>query len=172
MTPSDFARLDDRNTEMLSKVDDLSASLHERAARLANDLRAQTDALATDLRERADALAADLRERADNLAAALVVTELHTRVDALASDLKAVDMRDHVKEMADELKANSEATQRVEENTKGLVEAFDAVIGGMKVLDWMGKIGVRLLWITVPVAMLFGAWTAFKLWVVTGITRP
>jgi len=65
------------------------------------------------------------------------------------------------------LKTNSAATKRVEENTKDLVEAFEAVRGGMKVLDWIGKVGSKLLWFTVPVAILYGAWQAIKMWLVT-----
>lgn len=172
LTNSDFARLDEKNTEILHTVNDLSAALHERSVRLAAELRAQTEEVAADLRDRADVLSKQLFERADTLAAKLVVTELQQRVDGLAAELKAGDMREQVLTMAGELKANSEATERVEENTKGLVEAFEAVQGGMKVLDWLGKVGVRLLWITVPVAMLYGSWQAFKLWMLTGFHPP
>ena len=50
-----------------------------------------------------------------------------------------------MQQLSDELKTNSEATKRVEEITKGLVEALEAVRGGMEVLDGIGKVGSKLL---------------------------
>lgn len=172
MSPSDFARLDERNIEMLHKVDDLAATLHERAAALAKDLHIQSDALAAELRARADALASDLKQRADALAEKLRVTECHSRLDTLATEMKAIDIRDQVHAMSIELKTNSDATQRVEANTQSIVEAFQAVQGGMKVLDFLGKLGIKLLWITVPAALLWGGFSAFKVWITTGFHFP
>ena len=150
VTPSDFMRLEEKNVELLlTRADELALVRHERGEQLSLEVRAQTEQLNK-----------------------LVATELHARVDALTGDMRAIDMRAQVQHLTDELKTNSEATKRVEENTKGLVEAFEAVQGGMKVLDWLGMVGTKLLWITVPLAMLYGGWQAFELWLTSGRGPP
>ena len=60
------------------------------------------------------------------------------------------------------LKANTEATQRVEANTADLVEAFANLRGAFKVFNWIGKAAKPLGYIAGAAAAIVSLWTAFK----------
>jgi hypothetical protein len=79
------------------------------------------------------------------------------RLDAMEKRLEDGDTR--MGQIEQSLKQNTESTQRVEKNTGDLVEAFNSLKGGFKVLQILGKVAA-------PVGAIIGAgvaaWAAFK----------
>lgn len=62
---------------------------------------------------------------------------------------------------AEGLRENTEATKRIEKNTAGLVETFEALSGGFRVLSWIGKAAV-------PIAIIWGGIKAYTIGLFTG----
>ena len=85
---------------------------------------------------------------------------LINQVTELARVQRAMERRYDAKlrEMGDELSENTKATQDVKENTAGVVEALQAIQGGMKVLAWLGKAARPVMYLAVPGAVLLAAW--------------
>lgn len=55
---------------------------------------------------------------------------------------------------------NTELTKSIERNTSGLIEAWEALSGGLKVLNLLGKCAK---WVTIVVGMVTALWTAWHL---------
>ena len=68
-------------------------------------------------------------------------------------------------DMRRELEANTLATNSVKTDTKDLVDAINAIKGGMTVLAWLGKLAKPLLYIGVPGAIILAAWHGLEDWV-------
>lgn len=49
-----------------------------------------------------------------------------------------------MKGLEDALRANTDATERIAKNTQEIVDFFEAIKGGMKVLTWLGKLAKPL----------------------------
>lgn len=64
--------------------------------------------------------------------------------------------------ISQDLKTNTEATSRVEKNTSEIVQAFNALKGGLAVLGWLGSAGKTLLWLGVPFAAAATWWDHIK----------
>lgn len=79
-----------------------------------------------------------------------VIPTPEQRIAALEAEVLAIK---------DDLKANTESTNRVEANTKEMLEFFNSVKGAFRVLDMLGKLAKPLTYIL----MLVGAITAFWL---------
>lgn len=60
------------------------------------------------------------------------------RMDDLQHQINALDKA---------IAANTDLTQKIHESTSGLVDAFDALKGGMKVLEQIGKLAKPLSYI-------------------------
>jgi hypothetical protein len=60
------------------------------------------------------------------------------------------------------LKTNTDATTRVEANTKELVEFFNSVQGAFRVLEALGKLAKPLAYITMLAGACTGLWLALK----------
>lgn len=66
-------------------------------------------------------------------------------------------------ELKDNLLENTETTKKVEANTKGVVEAFEAAAGAFKVLETIGKLAKPLAWIgsiAITIATFWNSWKA------------
>lgn len=57
---------------------------------------------------------------------------------------------------------NTETTKRVEANTKGVVEAFEAAAGAFKVLETIGKLAKPLAWIGSIAIAITTFWNSWK----------
>lgn len=62
------------------------------------------------------------------------------------------------------LKSNTEMTEAVHKNTQGLVEAWTAIGGGLRVLGWLGSVAKWVGVIAGMVGALSGAWYAVTHW--------
>jgi hypothetical protein len=60
------------------------------------------------------------------------------------------------------LKENTEATKRIESNTKDIVETFQALSGGFKVLNGLGALAKPVWRIAGAGAAIAALWTAIK----------
>jgi len=58
-----------------------------------------------------------------------------------------------------DLKTNTDTTKRIESNTEDLVAAFEALKGAFKVLEFIGKVGRPLLYVSGAITGLVGLWT-------------
>ncbi|MGE8454647.1 MAG: hypothetical protein ACN6OP_29355 [Pseudomonadales bacterium] len=67
-----------------------------------------------------------------------------------------------VSALEESMTENTETTKRVEVNTEGLVEMFNALSGGFKVLVWIGKAARPIGYIAACAAGVVGLWTALK----------
>jgi len=117
----------------------------------------------------------------------IIKGDLSTWLRAQTVRMEAIDRRlergdERMEQFESDLKANTEATQRIERSqdrmgtalmeninvTKGIekstgemLEAFEAAKGGFKVLQWIGKVAAPLAAILgLPVAL----WSAYKAW--------
>lgn len=96
------------------------------------------------------------------------------RVEAIGDHLTQVDDRmqtgdarmtrieDNVAEVRDELSRNTEATERLERNTKEIVEFFEAIKGALKVLNWLARLARPLGYLASAGAAVLGLWAAWK----------
>lgn len=73
--------------------------------------------------------------------------------DRRGDDRRFIAITKRIDDIAGEVQKNTEITQRIESSTSGLVEAWEAISGGLKVLNFLGKIAK---W----VAVVAGAFTA------------
>lgn len=55
-----------------------------------------------------------------------------------------------------------EKVDRIDDNTKGLVEAIDAAQGAVKVLGWIASAAKPILWCTALIVSIGIAWQNFK----------
>ena len=61
-----------------------------------------------------------------------------------------------------DLESNTATTKRIESNTEDLVAAFEALKGAFKVLEFIGKVGKPLLYISGATTGLIALWTLIK----------
>lgn len=66
------------------------------------------------------------------------------------------DGRIKMKRLEEDLKANTDATARVEKNTKDIVDVFDAMKGGLQVLTWVGRVAKPLTAIVLFFSAMWG----------------
>jgi hypothetical protein len=55
-----------------------------------------------------------------------------------------------------------EKVDRIDNNTKGLVEAIDAAQGAIKVLGWIASAAKPILWVAALITAVGIAWQNFK----------
>jgi hypothetical protein len=55
-----------------------------------------------------------------------------------------------------------EKVDRIDNNTKGLVEAIDAAQGAIKVLGWIASAAKPILWVAALITTIGIAWQNFK----------
>ena len=65
-------------------------------------------------------------------------------------------------ELKDGLADNTASTKRVEENTKGVVEAFQAAAGAFKVLETIGKLAKPIIWLGTIATAIVAFWNSWK----------
>lgn len=87
--------------------------------------------------------------------------------DPSPSDLSAIDARLDAGEirmdkLTAELAENTAATKRIEANTAGMLEFFQAAQGAFKVLHWIGKAARPVGYIAAAGAGIVGFWSALK----------
>lgn len=78
--------------------------------------------------------------------------------DRRAEDPRLVAMGKRIDGLVFDVQQNTVITKRIEESTSGLVEAWEALSGGLKVLNVLGEIAK---WVTIVVTMVTAVWTAF-----------
>lgn len=66
-----------------------------------------------------------------------------------------------MKRLEEALTDNTAATQRVEKNTQEIVEFFDAMKGGMKVLETVGRLAKPITAIIILISTTWGAIVLF-----------
>lgn len=67
------------------------------------------------------------------------------------------------REIYDRLLAVETKVDRIEQNTEGVVKAFEAAQGAFTVLEWLGKLAKPILWIGGLVAAAGIIWQNVKL---------
>jgi hypothetical protein len=67
------------------------------------------------------------------------------------------------REIYDRLLAVETKVDRIEQNTEGVVKAFEAAQGAFTVLEWLGKLAKPILWIGGLVAAAGIVWQNVKL---------
>lgn len=65
-------------------------------------------------------------------------------------------------ELKENLLENTETTKKIETNTKGVVEAFEAAAGAFKVLETIGKLAKPLAWIGGIAVTILTFWNSWK----------
>lgn len=55
-----------------------------------------------------------------------------------------------------------EKVTRIDDNTKGLVEAINAAQGAVKVLNWIASFAKPLMWLGLAITAIGVAWQNFK----------
>jgi len=73
-----------------------------------------------------------------------------------------VQMKGDLAECMESTKRNAESIERVEKNTSDIVEAFQAVTGGLKVMQGLAKFAKYFSYIAGAVAAGLAAWSAIK----------
>lgn len=61
-------------------------------------------------------------------------------------------LNDRVGALEEGLKANTEITKKIEQNTAGIVEAWNAIVGGLQVLGFLAKLAKWASWIAAGAA--------------------
>ncbi len=66
------------------------------------------------------------------------------------------------REIYDRLIAVEKKVDRVEENTKGIVQAFEAAKGAFLVLEWLAKLAKPILWIAACGGVVYSFYLSSK----------
>jgi hypothetical protein len=66
------------------------------------------------------------------------------------------------KEIYDRVVRLEEKVDRIDQNTAGMVAAFNAAQGAFTVLDWIAKIAKPILWIAGLGTVMVAAWEHWK----------
>lgn len=66
------------------------------------------------------------------------------------------------REIYDRLVNVEQKVDRVEENTAGIVKAFDAAAGAFTVLEWLAKLAKPIIWIAALGTAFVATWDHFK----------
>jgi hypothetical protein len=61
-----------------------------------------------------------------------------------------------------DLRANTEATQKIAADTRELVEMFKSFKGAVKVLNWLGGLAKPMAYLAMLGTALIGLWSALK----------
>ena len=91
------------------------------------------------------------------------IIELVKRMDTLTADHNTLRLQ------VDE---NTEITKRIDTNTAGLVEAWNALSGGLRVLRWFARVAKWITIIAGMVAAVSAAWYAFRSGTPVDIPKP
>lgn len=67
------------------------------------------------------------------------------------------ELRPWLRDMRAELRANTEATKRIEQNTKAIVETFENARGFWNTVAWLGDVGGKLIKACAALALVGGA---------------
>lgn len=70
-------------------------------------------------------------------------------------DKRMDDLQAQIDSLREAINENTRLTQEVRDSTSGLVEVLDALRGGMRVIELLGRIAR-------PVGWVAGAWAAYK----------
>lgn len=65
------------------------------------------------------------------------------------------------KQIYDRLLAVESKVDEIDNNTKGLVQAFNAAHGAFTVLEFLGKLAKPILWVTGLIGLISIAWQGF-----------
>lgn len=57
-----------------------------------------------------------------------------------SADKHLTELSSRVSTLEEGMKENTEVTKRIEENTRGIVEAWQAIVGGLQVLAFLAKL--------------------------------
>lgn len=87
-------------------------------------------------------------------------TTIPGELSAIHQRLEDGDKR--MTQLSDQLEANTATTNRIAENTAGMMEFLDAAQGAFKVLTWIGKLARPISYIAAAVAAIIGVWAAIK----------
>lgn len=82
--------------------------------------------------------------------------------DRRSGDAKIELLELRVQALELQLKVNTELTQKTNESTSELMEILSAVKGGLKVLEWLGKMAKVLLWIGALGAFCSAVWDGIR----------
>ncbi len=78
------------------------------------------------------------------------------------TDNQINQLHHRVTTLEENLKINTESTQRIEANTSELVKAFDNLQGALKVLNWVGSLAKPMGYIVALVASVWAFIAAVK----------
>lgn len=75
---------------------------------------------------------------------------------------QVVEMKGNLAECMKDTKRNTESIERVEKNTSDIVDTFQALAGGFKVLQGLGKLAKPLAYIVGLVTAIITAYSAWR----------
>ena len=87
-------------------------------------------------------------------------TTIPGELSAIKQRLEDGDKR--MSQLSSRLEENTAVTNRIAENTAGMMEFLDAAQGAFKVLTWIGKLAKPIGYIAAAGAAILGFWTAIK----------
>lgn len=67
-----------------------------------------------------------------------------------------------VASMEDNMERNACVIAKIDASTSGIVEAFQALEGGVKVMQWIGKLAKPIGWIVAMCTAIAVAWTKLR----------
>lgn len=74
------------------------------------------------------------------------------------------DLKAQVEQLRAELQTNTKTTTQIKQDTAEIIAVFNAIKGGLSVLEWMGKVGSKLFWLGLPGAIMYTWWGVIKTW--------
>jgi len=75
---------------------------------------------------------------------------------------QVVQMKEDLADCRADTKRNTESIERVEKNTSDIVEAFQAVTGGLKVMQGLARFAKYFSYVAGAVAAGLAAWSAIR----------
>lgn len=79
-----------------------------------------------------------------------------------AGDRKMEDLQEQINGLRAAIADNTAITQKICDSTSGLVDAFDALRGGLKVLECIGRAARPVSYIVAAVAAGIGLWQSIR----------
>ncbi len=128
----------------MTQAENVAADLVSATECVAADLAGKTKAAAECLAQTTRDAAAILRRESDTQ-----IQGLKSRIDALAAGHATI---------VEEVKKNTEITERIATSTAGLVDAWNAISGGLKVLNFLGKVAKWVTYIAGMFTAVYAAW--------------
>ena len=89
-------------------------------------------------------------------------SEDETQARLEAGDRKMSDLQEQIDGLRSAIADNTALTQQIRDSTAGLVEAFGALRGGLKVLEAIGRAARPVSYIVAAVAAGLGLWQTLK----------